>query len=186
MSILMRSDVSKRLVLALLSCLAIACNRETLGGEQLESVERVARESTFGEIENFMECRMPFHPTARFRELINKRIIPAAPLAVLDGVPHFAPTRDITFYGQSVLLIAAFDPDEWDELYRRSPGTMASSETVVYVAGQKATVMASVPPSEREQLFFREEDPSFLNWLRSLRIQKTVKDSVTVIKCFRK
>jgi hypothetical protein len=182
-----RTSVSRWAAITVLSCLAIGCGEEKHVAEKMITVTSTSAtnttESVVSEIEGFMVCRMPFHPTERLRKLINKKMIPPTPLNHVDGAPHFAPTQGVTFHGQTVLLVAAFDPNEWDDLYTSAPGTIGSPHTLVYVVGRKDKVESRVPSLERQWLSF-QEDSNFWKWLPSLRKSGITEDSVTTVTCY--
>lgn len=177
------TSVRMLLAVSLFYCLVGHCDELRAIGEQssVTSTDSL-RERGSNEIEKFMVCRVPFHPTARLRLLIEKRIIPAKPLVNLDGVPYFTPSTESKFFGQTVLLVGAFDRTDWSEFYKHSPGTTAPTQTVVYVIGDKKSVQAYIPPTERKWLLF-DEDPNFWAWAPSLRKTSAVQDRVTAVVC---
>lgn len=152
----MASEMNKHfLLIVLLAVAVVACDRSP------PDAEAIAAAPSGHEIESFMECKIPFHPTKRFRALMARGVIPTKPLYVMGGEPRFVPNGAASFYGHRVLLLGAYDQDDPDELYVLPGfGTVPPTFTSVYVVGSKEEVEASVPVGERRWLYI-DQDTKF-------------------------
>ena len=188
-SIVRRSaSLLTRLFGLLLAVATVAsCNEQR---DQVERLQGPADSSTGtirtprNELERFMTCDAPFHPTLRPHDLIGKGIITAPPLERLDGIPYFAPSKDERFFGERVLLVAAFDAGEWDDrFYAKSPGTTASPQTSVVIAAKKGLLESRLPIFEKERLTLTE-DSQLLNWAPAVH-GISPGDVTTVVTCYK-